>query len=92
MDRKSNAAFYGSASITPEQIFRSPPRVAPDVANNFVQTLTAQTRRLPHSSTIQASNTSSTGNNSATPAKVKTYGVGDPDAPDAGDMQFNEDF
>lgn len=47
MDRMANAAFYGSADMTPERIFASSPNVAPDVANTFVQILTAQTRRLP---------------------------------------------
>jgi lipid-binding SYLF domain-containing protein len=47
MDRKSNAAFYGSSSMTPEAIFASSPNIAPDVANTFVQILTTQTQRLP---------------------------------------------
>jgi lipid-binding SYLF domain-containing protein len=47
MDRKANAAFYGTASITPEQIFASSGNAAPQAANNFIQVLTAQTRRLP---------------------------------------------
>jgi lipid-binding SYLF domain-containing protein len=47
MDRKANAAFYGSARITPEQIFASSGNAAPQAANNFIQVLTAQTRRLP---------------------------------------------
>lgn len=47
MDRKANAAFYGSASITPEQIFASSGNAAPPAANNFIQVLTAQTQRLP---------------------------------------------
>lgn len=47
MDRKANAAFYGSASITPEQIFTSSANAAPQVANDFVQVLTAQTLPLP---------------------------------------------
>ena len=47
MDRKANAAFYGTANITPEQIFASSGNAAPQSANNFVQLLTAQTRRLP---------------------------------------------
>lgn len=95
MDRKSNAAFYGSSSITPEQIFKSSPKVAPDIANNFVQVLTAQTRRLPRSSSVAADSTSSastTTSYSAPAAEVKTYGMGDPDAPDAGNVQYNEDF
>ncbi len=47
MDRKANAAFYGSARITPEQIFASSGNAAPQSANVFVQTLAAQTSRLP---------------------------------------------
>lgn len=47
MDRKANAAFYGDASMTPDKIFVSSPNIAPDIANRFVQVLTAQTRRLP---------------------------------------------
>ena len=47
MDRKANAAFYGSSGMTPERIFVSSPNIAPDIANTFVQILTAQTSRLP---------------------------------------------
>jgi len=47
MDRKANAAFYGSSSMTPERIFASSPNIAPDIANTFVQLLSAQTSRLP---------------------------------------------
>jgi len=47
MDRKANAAFYSSSSMTPERIFASSPNIAPDIANTFVQILTAQTARLP---------------------------------------------
>jgi lipid-binding SYLF domain-containing protein len=46
MDRRANAAYYGSPSITPEKIFASSPNIAPDSANRFVQVLTAQTTRL----------------------------------------------
>jgi len=44
MDRKANAAFYGANDMTPERIFVSSPNIAPDVANTFVQILTAQTQ------------------------------------------------
>lgn len=54
MDRKANVAFYSSSSMTPEKIFVSSPNIAPDVANTFVQILTAQTRRLPTSPGMQA--------------------------------------
>jgi hypothetical protein len=79
MDRQSNAAYYGSSSITPKQIFASSGNVAPTSANNFVQVLTAQTRRLPRQAGMDAGLTSS---NSPEPkSKVRTYGIGDPDAP-----------
>ncbi len=54
MDRKANASFYSSNSMTPEKIFVSSPNIAPDVANTFVQILTAQTRRLPTAPGMQA--------------------------------------
>ena len=54
MDRKANAAFYGDAGLTPELIFVSSPNIAPDIANTFVQLLTAQTRRLPKQPGMQA--------------------------------------
>ena len=47
MDRKANAAFYDSISITPERIFVSSPNTAPDIANTFIQILTMQTSQLP---------------------------------------------
>jgi len=46
MDRKANAAFYGASDMTPERIFVSSPNIAPDVANTFVQILSAQTSQI----------------------------------------------
>jgi lipid-binding SYLF domain-containing protein len=87
MDRNSNAAFYGSSSMTPEQIFASSGNAAPAVANNFVQLLTAQTRRLPKQPGMEtgvASSSASIGasNSRSVPSQpsVKTYGIADPDA------------
>lgn len=80
MDRRSNAAYYGSSSITPEEIFASSGNAAPASANNFVQVLTAQTRRLPR----QAGMNAGLASNSKSPepkSKVRTFGIGDPDAP-----------
>jgi lipid-binding SYLF domain-containing protein len=54
MDRRSNAAFYSSPSMTPEKIFASSPNIAPDIANRFVQVLTAQTTRLAQAPGVQA--------------------------------------
>lgn len=87
MDRNSNAAFYGSSSMTPEQILASSGDAAPAVANNFVQLLTAQTRRLPKQPGMEtgvASSSASIGasNSQSVPSQpsVKTYGIADPDA------------
>ena len=76
MDRKANAAFYGSTDMTPEKIFVSSPNVAPDIANDFVQALTAQTVRLPTQPGMSAGPTPQ--NNYDEPANVRTFGVPDP--------------
>ncbi len=81
IDDKANAAFYGSASITPEQIFSSSGNMAPAVANNFVQILSAQTMPLP------AQPGMTPGKNAAGPAapresSVRTFGMGGPDEPE----------
>ena len=91
MDRKSNAAFYGSSSITPEQIFESSGNAAPQAANNFVQVLTAQTRRLPKQPGMNA-NTASASNAASPNTPARTYGIGDPDAPSADDDLYLQDF
>ena len=87
MDRMANAAFYGSADMTPEKIFASSPNVAPDVANTFVQILTAQTRRLPTQPGMETgtvSNTSPQGQ--PQPAEegpgVRTFGIPGPEDDD----------
>ena len=77
MDRKANAAYYGSTNMTPEAIFASSPSIAPDTANTFVQVLTAQTARLPTQPGMQA------GAATSPPAteeqgEVRTYGMPDP--------------
>lgn len=76
MDRKSNAAFYGSTSMTPEKIFVSSPNIAPGIANTFVQMLTAQTVRLPTSPGMQAGTEPS--RTMEDEAEVRTFGMPDP--------------
>lgn len=80
IDRKANAAFYGSASITPEQIFAGSGNAAPQAANNFVQLLTAQTRRLPLQPSIDAQlSSTSPAEETRQESSVRTYGMGVPD-------------
>ncbi len=80
MDRRANAAFYGSSSMTPEKIFVSAPNIAPDIANTFVQTLTAQTRRLPKQPGMQAGPVPLSSDPVAEPASsVRTFGIPEPD-------------
>ncbi|HZW58762.1 MAG TPA: lipid-binding SYLF domain-containing protein [Woeseiaceae bacterium] len=94
MDDRSNAAFYGSASITPAQIFESSGNMAPAVANNFVQLLSAQTQRLPRQPGM--ANGAGTperppaGRGRDAPTSVRTYGIGDPDEPPADENQQND--
>jgi lipid-binding SYLF domain-containing protein len=102
MDSAANAAFYGSSSITPEQIFASSGNAAPAVANNFVQVLTSQTRRLPTQpgmdSDVPPTDTSrgasSPGESTTT---VRTYGISDPEVdqpeePADDDLEQIEEF
>ena len=79
MDRKANAAFYGSTSMTPEKIFVSSPNIAPDIANTFVQVLTAQTARLPTSPGMQ---TGTSPGDVEEDSAVRTYGIPDPSEDD----------
>ncbi len=76
MDRKSNVAFYNSTTMSPERIFVSSPNIAPDVANTFVQILTAQTSRLPKQPGMRtAANQPAAGNE---PSDVRTFGLPEP--------------
>jgi lipid-binding SYLF domain-containing protein len=87
MDRKANAAFYGDASMTPEAIFASSPNIAPDVANSFVQLLTAQTVRLPSAPGMQASGQRTPATESETgESSVRTFGLPDPDESEEGEL------
>ncbi len=72
MDRKANAAFYASSSMTPERIFASSPNIAPDIANTFVQLLTAQTSRLPTQPGMSNIDTSAANDEQA---EVRTFGL-----------------
>ena len=75
MDRKANARYYGSSSVTPEQIFTSTANSAPASANSFVQALSSQTRGLP----MRPGSTSGVASNSSRivpqQSEVKTYGI-----------------
>jgi lipid-binding SYLF domain-containing protein len=79
MDRKANAAFYGSTGMTPERIFVSSPNIAPDIANTFVQILTAQTSRLPTQPGMKTGGTTSAQTDAP---QVRTFGMPDADAAD----------
>ncbi len=91
MDRVANAAFYGSSSITPEQIFASSGNVVPAVANTFVQILTAQTRRLPKQPGMGVG-TSAADVQTQTDSSVRTFGIQDPDEPVADSSDYNQEF
>ena len=87
MDRKANASFYGSTSMTPEKIFVSSPNIAPDIANDFVQILTAQTARLPTKPGMQAGTTSAPQTSDDEPSNVRTFGV-----PDSDDDEYDPNY
>lgn len=82
MDHKANRSFYGSSTLTPDDIFRSSPNIAPDSANSFVQLLTAQTSRLPTAPGMQTGATGVLGTPrpaSEESPEVRTYGMPDPE-------------
>jgi lipid-binding SYLF domain-containing protein len=86
MDGEANAAFYGDSRLTPDGIFASSPDMAPDVANRFVQLLTAQTSRLPSSPGVPAAPAEGAVAGDEAPgaeSEVKTYGIPDPEAGEA---------
>ena len=88
MDRRANAAFYSSPSMTPEKIFASSPNIAPDIANHFVQVLTAQTTRLARAPGMQAlpSPAPAPAPASKPESSVQTFGMPGPgEASDTGD-------
>ena len=91
MDRVANASFYGSSSITPEQIFASSGNAVPAVANTFVQVLTAQTRRLPTQPGMN-SRVASESAQEQPESSVHTYGIQDPDEPVADSGDYNQEY
>ncbi|MBT8087558.1 MAG: lipid-binding SYLF domain-containing protein [Gammaproteobacteria bacterium] len=90
MDRKANAAFYSSADMNPEQIFASSPNIAPDIANTFVQILTAQTRRLPTTPGMEVTTVEQPAEES--PSEVRTFGIPDPADPAPVDDSYGPDY
>jgi lipid-binding SYLF domain-containing protein len=78
IDRDANARFYRSAGMSPEKIFASSPNIAPDVANTFVQILTAQTRRLPTTPGMQSGTTTPPPAPAEEQPEVRTFGMPDP--------------
>ncbi len=88
MDRRANAAFYGSADMTPEKIFVSSPNIAPAVANTFVQRLGAQTRRLPTSPGMDVPPAPA----DPPPSEVRTFGIPDPAEADPGDTGYDPNY
>lgn len=87
MDREANAAFYDSSSMTPEKIFESSPNIAPAVANDFIQILSAQTATLPAQPGMRVAD-SEPGSGDDSPqesdegdesSNVRTFGVPEPD-------------
>ena len=87
MDRKANSAFYGSTSMTPENIFASSPNIAPDIANDFVQILTAQTSRLPTKPGMQVGTAPGPQGAGEQPSDVRTFGM-----PDADEEEYDPNY
>ena len=76
IDHKANAAYYGSSSITPSEIFASGGNFAPPEANEFVQMLSMQTQGLPREPAGPRNDVAP--KNEPKP-KVRTFGIPAPD-------------
>lgn len=87
MDRKANAAFYSSSSMSPERIFASSPNIAPDIANTFVQLLSAQTSRLPTKPGMQNTTTAPKLPGESQP-EVQTFGLPEPGESDDSAVEY----
>ena len=96
MDRRANAAFYSSPSMTPEKIFASSPNIAPDIANHFVQVLTAQTTRLARAPGMQALPSPAPAPASEPESSVQTFGMPGPgeagDTSDSGASTYDTNY
>lgn len=96
MDRRANAAFYSSPAMTPEKIFASSPNIAPDIANRFVQVLTAQTTRLAKAPGMQALPSPAQAPAREAEPSVQTFGMPGPAEPDdnddAGEVYFDPNY
>ena len=87
MDRRANAAFYGSPDVTPESIFSNTGSRAPTSATEFVQLLTAQTSRLPVDRSVASTSPGQAPAPRAPeqPTSVKTYGIPGPEEAEEGE-------
>ena len=93
MDRKANVAFYDSPSMTPENIFASSPKVAPETANRFVQTLTAQTTRLAQVEGVIVTDTAPAVETSEpAESEVQTFGIPDPEEASESSEYYDPNF
>lgn len=78
MDRRANAAFYGTTSMTPEEIFASSPSIAPEIADDFLQVLTTQASRIPSEAAAVPEPLPAVAEDDS-PTEVRTFGLPDPD-------------
>ncbi len=85
MDRRANAAFYGSPDVTPDAIFAGSAGRAPASAAEFVQLLTAQTSRLPVDRRVASQTREPAPRAPEQPASVKTYGIPGPEEAEEGE-------
>jgi lipid-binding SYLF domain-containing protein len=96
MDRRANAAFYSSPSMTPEKIFASSPNIAPDSASRFVQVLTAQTTRLAKAPGMQALPSPAPAPAREAEPSVQTFGMPGPgeaeETADTGDTWLDPNY
>lgn len=96
MDRRANAAFYSSPSMTAEKIFASSPNIAPNIANRFVQVLSAQTTRLAQAPGMGALPSPAPARVSEPESSVQTFGMPGPgetgETRDSGESYYDTNY
>lgn len=85
IDNRANAAFYGTSSITADEIFAGGGNAAPPVANEFKRMLSAEAGRPPQQPEATSGAAAPAGTSAEPKPRVRTYGTGSTEEGPPGD-------
>lgn len=80
IDAKANAAYYGTAGISVEDVFAGRANLVPNTTNTFIQVLSNMTMELPTKPGMSVPVTADPAPTPQPDREVKTYGIGEDDA------------